>query len=83
LGGGWGGGVEGEHGEGGSDEGGLEGGEEVGFAGSNGVGGCAVEVGKRGGGGVDGIDEMPDGGGADAAEGGEDRDMCSLLRKSV
>ena len=28
LGGGWGGGVKGEHGEGGSDKGGLEGGEE-------------------------------------------------------
>ena len=37
--------MEGEHGEGGSDEGGLEGGEEVGFPDGNGVGGGEVEVG--------------------------------------
>ena len=44
MGGGWGGGVKGEHGEGGSDEGGLEGGEEVGFPDGNGVGGGDVGV---------------------------------------
>ena len=72
LGGVWGGGVKGEHGEGGSDKGGLEGGEEVGFPDGNGVGGGEVEIGKGGGGGVDGVDKVPDGSGADAAEGGDD-----------
>ena len=35
------------------------------------VGGCEVEVGEGGGGGVDGVDEVPDGGGANAAAGGD------------
>ena len=78
MGGGWGGGVKGEHGEGGSDKDGLEGGEEVGFPGGNGVGGGEVEVGKGGGGGVDGVGKVPDGGGADAAEGGDDHITASL-----
>ena len=72
LGGGWFGGVEGEHGVGGSDKGSVEGGEEVGFPDGDGVGGGAVEVGKGGGGGVDGVNKVPDGGGADAAKGGGD-----------
>jgi hypothetical protein len=71
-GGGWFGGVEGEHGVGGSDKGCVERGEEVGFSGGDGVGGGEVEVGEGGGGGVDRVDKVPDGGGADAAKGGDD-----------
>jgi hypothetical protein len=39
----------------------------VGFPGGDGVGGGEVEVGEGGGGGVDGVNKVPDGGGADAA----------------
>ena len=61
-----------EHVEVGSDEGGVECGEEGGFTAGNEVVGGAVEAGKGGGGGVGGVDEVPNGGGAYAKECGDD-----------
>ena len=58
----------------------MEAGEELGFALGDGVGGGAGEAGKGGGAGVYGVDVVPDGGWAHAAERGEDpRDEEAVL----
>ena len=69
-----------EHGVASAHKGGLEVGEKFGLPEGDGVvggGGKAVEGGGRG---VDGVDVVPDGGGADATEGGDDpREEDSVL----
>ncbi len=57
-----------EHGEARSDESGVERGKKVGFAYGNGVVGGLGLAGEGCGGGKDGVDIVPDGGGPHAAE---------------